>query len=905
VDLNALPAGYQLLWYKIEATIGQGGFGITYRANDTNLNQTVAVKEFYPSDLASRTSDSNVHPSSSRNIDDFSWGLSRFTQEAQTLAKFRHPNIVRVYSVFEANQTAYMVMEYIEGRSVSQAIRAGLLEDEDTCLKLLFGLMDGLQLIHDSGFIHRDIKPDNICLTEDGVPVLLDFGSARQALGSKTHALTSVVSPGYAPFEQYSTQADGRKQGPWTDIYSLAATIYHVIAKRGPLDVLDRVNAVMAGNKDPLVPASEMGRSSYSPAFLGAIDRALAVQSQDRPQSLDEWKQFLPVPEMESDKTVLRPAARTPRRSTAPPVAQPSETPAKKRRWLWPSVGALSVVLLIGIGVAIFPGGEIESEIPKSLFEKTEQKEQQATIARLLADAETDAREGRLSRPAGRNALDRYREVLKIEPDNEAAKEGIELVMGRYAEAAEEALAEERFEQAEQNLDTAADILPDAPVVWDIRQRLAQAREAAEMRQHDEAIQRELAAADRDFRAGRLDSPRGGNALERYRKVLVLEPDNAAATQGLERIMTHYVALADAALGNKDFAKVAQHLEAAAEVLPAGAALTMARRRLANAQQAASREAEAQRKRQEDIRRELAAAEQDLEADRLSMPKGRNALERYRKVLVLEPDNEAALQGLREIMTRYVELADRAMSRRDFDKVEDLLDKANRVLPGVEIISSTRRELAAAKKALESERNLPRQAPAPPEDPTPARSPPAPRVPLRVAVLPFAWGGSSYTTSTDPERDLRDFAHEFLRSNHDLVLSYSYYAPGTGLRVDANSASLWSGGFVDKVPVEGKIYDLGKELDIDAALTYFFKLQGVWVSGRYDVDVYLFDIDRRKSRHTRADQDSYRSATERLFSSLLRASPESVPEARAGNLSTAGSSGTLRREPAPGPLPGR
>ena len=154
---NALPDGYKLHWYEIHAILGRGGFGITYLALDTNLNHEVAIKEFLPTDLAMRASDSSIHPISDDHTDTFGWGLNRFITEAQTLAQFRHPNIVLVHSVFEANGTAYMVMEYEKGESLEEAYNLNRLTTEEDLLSLLYPLMDGLERIHQSGFVHRDI----------------------------------------------------------------------------------------------------------------------------------------------------------------------------------------------------------------------------------------------------------------------------------------------------------------------------------------------------------------------------------------------------------------------------------------------------------------------------------------------------------------------------------------------------------------------------------------------------------------------------------------------------------------------------------------------------------------------------------------------------------------------------
>lgn len=287
---HALAIGYQLHWFKIESILGVGGFGITYLARDGNLKRSVAIKEFLPSDLSVRREDSTVEPVSENESETFRWGLDRFLSEARTLARFQHPNIVGVHSVFEANNTAYMVMEYEQGRSLGAVLREPDNCREEKLRELLMPLLDGLERVHEAGFVHRDIKPNNLFVRDDGSPVVLDFGSARQALGVETRTLTSLVSPGYAPFEQYNATRDGDKQGPWTDIYALAATLYRAVTGKGPVDALTRAGAILKGHKDVLVPASMAGEGRYSPSFLRAIDRALAFQPEARPQTIAEWR---------------------------------------------------------------------------------------------------------------------------------------------------------------------------------------------------------------------------------------------------------------------------------------------------------------------------------------------------------------------------------------------------------------------------------------------------------------------------------------------------------------------------------------------------------------------------------------------------------------------------------------
>lgn len=279
----ALPAGYQLDQYRIEAELGHGGFGITYRAVDMRLDRVVAIKEYLPRDLAFRnTGLTDVQAISESNLEVFEWGLECFLDEARTLAKFNHPNIVRVLQFFRANNTAYLVMEYCEGESLDRILKRDFSLPCEKVRSLCDSLLNALDQLHKLDIVHRDIKPANIFIQASGTPVLLDFGSARQALGDQSRSMTSVISPHYAAFEQYSTRG---KQGSWTDIYGLAATLYHCITGEKPPEATDRIEG------DEIIPASLIGRGSgYSQKFLATLDYALQLLAKDRLQSAKMWR---------------------------------------------------------------------------------------------------------------------------------------------------------------------------------------------------------------------------------------------------------------------------------------------------------------------------------------------------------------------------------------------------------------------------------------------------------------------------------------------------------------------------------------------------------------------------------------------------------------------------------------
>lgn len=281
----ALPVGFRLFEYRIDAVLGQGGFGIAYAATDVNLNVKVVIKEYLPEDFAYRAADNTVSARDDHDQDFYQSGLDSFLVEARTLATFRHRNIVRVARFFEANRTAYMVLEYERGQSLKSWRKKRDNIPEAKIVQLLAPLLDGLEVVHHSGYLHRDIKPDNVYVRdEDGSLVLLDFGAARQTASEKSDVGT-VVTPGYAPIEQY---AGGGRQGPWSDLYSLGATLFWLITGKKPIEAPARLN-----DPDPLPSAETLGQGRYSPEFLCAIDWALRMHPSDRPQDVEQFRSML------------------------------------------------------------------------------------------------------------------------------------------------------------------------------------------------------------------------------------------------------------------------------------------------------------------------------------------------------------------------------------------------------------------------------------------------------------------------------------------------------------------------------------------------------------------------------------------------------------------------------------
>jgi serine/threonine protein kinase len=357
---NALPLGTFLAEFELTSVLGEGGFGIVYQAWDHSLERKVALKEYMPASLAARSGETQVQVKSERHRETFELGRKSFINEARLLAQFDHPSLVKVYRFWEANGTAYMVMPLYEGITLKDRLRelGGGPPDESWLMGLLGPLTEALGVIHAERCYHRDIAPDNvILLAGSGRPLLLDFGAARRVIGDMTQALTVILKPGYAPIEQYA-EAPHMKQGGWTDIYALAATIHFALVGKTPPPSVSRMMS------DTYQPLAELLAGQYSERFLRAIDRALIVKPEERTQGIAELRADLGLagvghaapspshagaPSSFGDSTLGDSSTRL----QPPAAAKPGPANADSAR----SAGSSKAPLFTGLAVLLLGGG--------------------------------------------------------------------------------------------------------------------------------------------------------------------------------------------------------------------------------------------------------------------------------------------------------------------------------------------------------------------------------------------------------------------------------------------------------------------------------------------------------------------------------------------------------------------
>jgi serine/threonine protein kinase len=728
---NDLQSGFSILWYKIESVLGRGGFGITYLATDTNLDQLVAIKEYLPNDFATRSSDSTVQPVSREQENMYSWGLERFMSEAQTLAKFRHPNIVRVLSVFKQNNTGYMVMEYEHGRPLYDIYKEKKRLSQKALEAVYYPIVDGLAAVHQQGFIHRDIKPGNIYIRKDGSPVLLDFGAARQAVGTHSRTLTSMLTVGYAPFEQYH-EGSG-KQGPWTDVYALCACLFEGIKGHKPMDSAQRGMALLHNESDPYNPLSTQKIIGYEYAFLRGIDQGLMIQIHDRPQSLESLMGMLkgdillqklpflsePATPAHIDKTVIRPISRpfvgktvnkdensiqpqqvsdngcvipirensiNPRHNSEAKV-QSESTAGSSKKW---ALVSLQILMLLGLLVTLIVLLRISDDQSPAINDITsnstpvvvDKNTKQQKIRRLLKQADDFYQSNNYINSGSENALNRYLQLRSLDSQNKTAITRLNSIAIILLNQADELIKFNRVSDAAARLDAVSLINPEFPGLSRSQKKLKESVQIVKAKQQLEML---LDQGRKTTARNHLYKPVEGSSLEIYLAVLAIDPENSTAKTSLKNISKQIINDAHSAMDNKQYGKAQELVSLVEQIDPETTALKEMKNKLLE---------------WDKLNRMIARADAAYNEQRYTSPSSGSAVNLYREVLVKFPTNEHAKKRLADIAERYAKTIRKAINSKNLKLAEYDFEILRKHFPEFKYIRSLENDVKKLKSSI-------------------------------------------------------------------------------------------------------------------------------------------------------------------------------------------------------------
>ena len=585
---GTLPAGTRLRNYELISVLGHGGFGITYYAKDTTLGREVAVKEYLPTSLALREDGTMVVPRSTQLAEDFVWGRERFLEEARILATLDGaPAVVRVHDFLEANGTAYMIMGLARGDTLEQRLKREGKLPPAVAEHVLGRLLDGLEAVHKTGFLHRDVKPANIILDTQNNPTLIDFGASRASMADRTAALTAIFTPRYAAAEQLTSD----KQGPWTDIYGVSATLYHAITGKPPPSSLERAL------NDAYEPLAALELEGYAPATLEGIDVGLMVRAKDRPQSIASWREVLfpSESEGEGDSTIFaaRPKRLPASKAAAPPPPPPPVKPTRpaggdadgpiagagsalktgfadrKRLGL---IAAVAAVLVLGVGgYLIFAPGtppvltaeeqaakarqeaEARQKAAAEAQQKAEAEARQKAAAEAQQKAEAEARQ-KAAAEAQQKAAAEARQRAAVEAQEKADAEARQKAAAAAQQKAEEDARQRAAAEARQKAEADARQKADA----EVRQKAA-----AEAQQKADAEARQKAAAEARQKA---EAEARQKAEEEARQKAALEAQQKAEAEARQKAAAEAKQKAEAEARQKAAAEAQQKAEADARL---------------------------------------------------------------------------------------------------------------------------------------------------------------------------------------------------------------------------------------------------------------------------------------------------------------------------------------------------
>ncbi len=667
--------------YIIGKYLGQGGFGITYIGVDQWLQKRVAIKEYLPSALATRDFHTLSIIPVKRQEDAFQKGLHLFIQEARHLAKFNHPNIVKVINFFEENQTGYMVMEYLEGDSPEHILtQAGGRLPVANALAIIWPILDALSEIHAHYLYHCDISVQNIRILTTGVPILIDFGAARHRVGEESRSLALVLKHGYSPLEQYSGRG---KIGPWTDIYACGALLYLLITGTLPPAATDRF-----GEDSLISPATMLGVDL--PDYLNcAIMKALAIKLEERFQTVAEFKAAL------SGKVITL-VATTDVELTSRPFRQHNQ------RLTILLVVTLLLIALTGIG--FYWINDPYTTTPYSLEQAPSPSDSEPE--KLTVIQEDNSSTAQQNKPHSDHNL-------------VPADDGILKKVDLFYQLARLAQEKGQFTESLQQVQQGLQLMPTHSGLLKLKTDIIAQQQAVARSQQ---IQQLLEQAIDFLTLGQLDL-----AYTHYQKVLSIDSQHPTAKMGLQQVADRYEQLVrQETLFEPQLAMVKKGLAK----FPTHSGLLSLQRSLMETKLVQQREAEARQAKQQKIAELLKTAQQQLTTLRLTEPAGDNAYDTYQAVLQLETDNQVASTGLIKIANEYERLAQ--LKPDNVEKNLEWIEKGLTVLPTHAGLLALRQTMK--QKIIQSHKTEP-IGPSMTSSMTfkmPAKLPPVPVIPAKV-----------------------------------------------------------------------------------------------------------------------------------------------------------------------------
>ncbi|EDN69507.1 conserved hypothetical protein [Beggiatoa sp. PS] len=644
--------------YVIGLTLGQGGFGVTYLGQDLWLQKKVAIKEYLPATLATRDVQTSTIIPLKKQENTFNQGLQLFIEEARNLAKFDHPNIVRVINFFEENQTGYMVMDYLEGLNPIDFLKkTGGQLSVDEALTIILPILDALAEIHAQKIYHRDISLQNIRILTTGIPVLIDFGAARYVVGEQSHSLDLVLKHGYSPLEQYSGKG---KIGPWTDIYACGALLYLMITGTLPSAATDRFC------EDNLTTPISMG-IEIATTTNDAIMRALAMKFEDRFQTIQDFKMALQkqLPVTVNTISVASPLPIQPRVFT-----YQAHHPLKKN---W-SVITATLLFLLAIGISLFFYFQNQLFSIKPLWSQAQvlwktqilmisanddtnkNQQKQPENVPLPVDDGTEKNQQQLSKNALSDAQIKIKQFKMAE---------------HYQQLAMKAQQQGEWKESLTIIQQGLQIMPTFAPLLALEQSV-KALMLEQQKVKDTQIKQLLNQATQYLSMSQLQA-----AYAIYQEVLTIQPNNSLADTGLQQVAEKYRQLAQ--ISDDAISTRLSFINKGVSLFPHHQGLLTLKKALLEKKFAQQRGLEKKQALKRQITEWLKKAELQLVALRLTTPKGDNAYETYQKIFALDPNHPKAQAGLIKIADQYEQLA--RIKRNNWQKNLALIEKGLTVLP--------------------------------------------------------------------------------------------------------------------------------------------------------------------------------------------------------------------------------